>query len=617
VLYMKWTLRKELLTGYGIVLILMIVVFISAFAYLLRLGKASEAILSNNYKSILAANNMIGAIERQDSAVLLIFLSYNEQGLKQFDENEKVFLQWLGRAKDNITEVGESETVATIDNGYSSYLDEFSSLKSLRYADQKRAVLLYHETILPQFKLVRDACERLREINQDAMSNSSNRARRISENAVLSMSIIGIVTLSVGIAFSILLSNRIVKPIKQIMEAAKKVSEGNYDQKVSITSNDEIGNLTNEFNLMIDKLKKFNDLNIEQILSEKQKSEAIIRSIDDGIIVIDTNYKIVNINPVAIRFLNIEYDMTLGRDFAEIVKDEQLFSHIKQSIESGQQPILEEGRNVLTIKHNEISRYYLFSITPVKPRANESSIIGVILSLTDVTHFKELDRLKSEFVMTASHELRTPLTSVLMSIDLLKESATQKLNERELELISVAHEEAMRFKSLVDDLLDLSKIEAGKIEMEFGRISIALLLQKAVEVMKTQAEEKSISLSFETLEENLNVKADAGKIIWVLTNLVANALRYTDSGGYIFLFAERIGTQAHISVADNGEGIPYEYQSRIFDKFVQVKSEKSVGGSGLGLSICREIIRAHGGSIWVESKPAEGSTFTFTLPIAS
>ncbi|MEK7399586.1 MAG: ATP-binding protein [Candidatus Poribacteria bacterium] len=614
---MKWTLRKKLLIGYGMVLILMVVVFASAFVYLLRLGKASDAILSNNYKSILAANNMIGAIERQDSAVLLIFLGYNEQGLKQFSENEKNFLQWFGRARDNITEVGESDIITTIDNGYSAYLDEFSNLKYLRYADQKRAVLLYHETILPQFKLVRDSCERLRGINQDTMFNASNRARRISENAVLSMSIIGIVALSIGIAFSILLSNRIVKPVKQIMEAAKKVSEGNYEQKVSITSNDEIGNLTNEFNLMTDKLKKFNDLNIGQILSEKQKSEAIIRSIDDGIIVIDTNYKIVNINPVAIRFLDIEYDIILGRDFMEIVKDEQLFNYIKQSIESGQQPILGEGQNILTIKHDETSRYYMFSITPVRSRANDTGIIDVILSLADITHFKELDRLKSEFVMTASHELRTPLTSVLMSIDLLKESATQKLNERELELISVAHEEAMRFKSLVDDLLDLSKIEAGKIEMEFSRISIALVFQKAVEAMKTQAEERSISLSFETLEENLNVKADAGKIIWVLTNMITNALRHTDSGGYIFLFAERIGAQAHISVADNGEGIPYEYQSRIFDKFVQVKSEKSVGGSGLGLSICKEIVRAHCGSIWVESKPGEGSTFTFTLPIAS
>jgi NtrC-family two-component system sensor histidine kinase KinB len=116
--------------------------------------------------------------------------------------------------------------------------------------------------------------------------------------------------------------------------------------------------------------------------------------------------------------------------------------------------------------------------------------------------------------------------------------------------------------------------------------------------------------------ESFNVKADPSKIIWVLTNLISNALRYTDSGGYILVFAERVSNQAHISVTDNGEGIPYEYQPRIFDKFVQVKSEKSIGGSGLGLSICREIVRAHGGTIWVESTPGKGSTFTFTLPIA-
>jgi two-component system, NtrC family, sensor histidine kinase KinB len=614
---MKWTLRKKILIGYGIVLVLMIIVFTSAFAYLLRLGKASDAILSNNYKSILAADNMIGAIERQDSAVLLIFLGYDEQGLTQFNENEKTFLLWLSRANDNITEQGEDETVTTIDNAYSSYLTEFLNLKNLYDTKKPKSVLFYHETILPKFKLVRDLCERLREINQDAMTMSSNNARRISENAVLSISIIGIVTLNIGIVFSILLSSKLVKPIKEIIKAAKMVSEGNYGYKVSINSNDEIGNLATEFNAMIDKLKTYNDLNIGQIISEKQKNEAIIRSIDDGIIVIDTNYKIVNINPIAFRFLGIEFDIVNDKYFMEVVKDEQLFSYIKQSVESGQPPILEEGRNILTVKHDEASKYYLFSIKPIRSRDADSDILGVVLLLRDITHFKELDRLKSEFVMTASHELRTPLTSVLMSIDLLKESAMQKLNEKEIELISVAHEEAMRFKALVDDLLDLSKIEAGKIDMEFGRISVLLLFQKATEVMKTQADEKAINLSYEVLVDNLNVRSDANKIIWVLTNLISNALRYTDKGGYIFLFAERIGAQAQISVTDNGEGIPYEYQSRIFDKFVQVKSEKSVGGSGLGLSICREIIRAHGGTIWVDSKPNEGSTFTFTLPIAN
>ena len=610
------TLRKKIFIGYSIVLVLLVVVFIWAFVYLLMLGKASNAILKNNYNSILAADNMIGAIERQDSAILLLILGYEEDGVKQFHDNEKVFLQWLARARDNITEEGESSAVDTIDTGYSSYLVDFSNLRQLHNVDPKKTALFYHETVLPTFNLVRDKCLRLREINQNAMFRTSDRARHISENSVMSMTVIGIVTIIIGIAFSLFLSSRLVRPIKQITEAMRKVSENDYDSKVSISSDDELGALADQYNDMIERLKAYHDLNIGQIISEKQKNEAIIRNIDDGVIVIDTEYKIANINPTAVKFLGIELNVMQGKHFLEVVKNEQLFDYVKQSMESGQSPIIEEGLNTITIKHGDITQYYMFSITPVHQKDSESDMIGVVLLLRDFTRLKEIDRLKSEFVMTASHELRTPITSILMSIDLIKESAMQKLSEREQELLSVADEEARRFKSLIDDLLNLSKIETGKIEMDFSNVSILTILQKSVEVFKAQADEKSIKLSFEIMGESFNVKADPSKIIWVLTNLISNALRYTDSGGYILVFAERVSNQAHISVTDNGEGIPYEYQPRIFDKFVQVKSEKSIGGSGLGLSICREIVRAHGGTIWVESTPGKGSTFTFTLPIA-
>jgi two-component system, NtrC family, sensor histidine kinase KinB len=235
--------------------------------------------------------------------------------------------------------------------------------------------------------------------------------------------------------------------------------------------------------------------------------------------------------------------------------------------------------------------------------------------LRDVTRLAELDRLKSEFVMTASHELRTPLTSIGMSIDLLLEGATKKLNEKEQQLLSAAHEEVQRLKAFVSNLLDLSKIEAGKMEMELSSISIRVLFEKAATVFNAQKEEKAVDLSFNVPEELPNVRGDDNKITWVLTNLISNALRYTSSGGHINLSAESFGPSVQISVSDDGPGIPYEYQSKIFDKFVQVKSDKAVGGSGLGLAICKEIVRAHGGTIWVDSVPGSGSTFTFTLPI--
>ncbi|MEJ2364008.1 MAG: HAMP domain-containing sensor histidine kinase, partial [Deltaproteobacteria bacterium] len=178
-----------------------------------------------------------------------------------------------------------------------------------------------------------------------------------------------------------------------------------------------------------------------------------------------------------------------------------------------------------------------------------------------------------------------------------------------------AHEELERIKALVNDLLDLSKIEAGKIEMEFGRVAVQLLFEKAGSALLTQANDKKVELSFSLPTALPEIKADANKITWVLTNLIANALRYTSSGGRIRLFAEHFGPQVHLSVSDDGAGIPYEYQSKIFEKFVQVEEDKTVHGTGLGLAICKEIVRAHGGTIWVDSLPGEGSTFTFTLPV--
>ena len=610
---MVWTLRKKIFIGYGITLVLMVLVLVWAFINLWDLGQASDAILKENYKSILAAENMVYAIERQDSAILLIFLGYQEQGWKQFRENESEFFQWLARAKDNITIEGEETIVKNIETGYSSYLQHVVELKSISIGSPRKTATIYHEAILPAFLSVRDTCIRLREINQQNMFKVSDRARYIAKRAIWSMATIGIVAVGIGIGFSLLLSNLLTKPVRQMVEATQKIAEGNYDIQISAHSSDELGHLAEEFNSMTQKLKGFHDLNIEQIIAEKQKSEAVIRSIDDGIILVDAEFKVTGMNPMSRRILDIPSDGPQNRHFLEVVKSEPLFHYIQQSMESGKPPSIEEKENVFTVERNGTRYHYQFSITPV--RGKKGVLIGVVLLLRDVTRLTELDRLKNEFVMTVSHELRTPLTGIGMSIDLLLESTIQKLNEKEQQLLSAAHEDLQRLKVFVNNLLDLSKIEAGKMEMEVASIPVRLLFEKVVTVFKTQAEEKAVVFSYHVPEALPNVKADDNKVTWVLTNLISNALRYTPGGGHIKFFAESFGPYVQISVSDDGPGIPYEYQSKIFDKFVQVKSDRAVGGSGLGLAICKEIVRAHGGTIWLDSVPGAGSTFTFTLPI--
>lgn len=611
---MTWTLRKKILLGYGITLVITLVVLVWAFVNLLVLGRASDAILSENYKSILAAENMINAIERQDSAILLMLLGQEKEGLRQYRENEAQFLQWLGRAKDNITIEGEGKVIAEIDEGYAAYLVKFSTLRTLYHDSPTDAAAFYHKTVFSLFRSVRGFCERLHTINQETMFEASDRARRLAARALWSMGVVGIAALAIGLGFSLLLSNLLVRPLRQIMDATQKIAEGDYDVVISTKSTDELGRLTHEFNTMVKKLRIYHNLNIKQIMEEKRKSEAIIQSIDSGIVVMDADFKVANINPTAARALGIEPQDAREKHFLEVVKSEEMFHYVKQSMESGEPPLIEEGKNYFTVEHNETTHHYQFAISPVHTRGG--AMLGVVLILRDVTTLKELDRLKSEFVMTASHELRTPVTSIGMSIGLLMETAREKLNEKERQLLEASDEEVKRLKAFITNLLDLSKIEAGRMEMELDSVPVELLFEKSVAVFKSQAENKAVELKTDIPEELPTVKVDATKITWVLTNLISNALRYTEEGGHIQLLAERIGSQVHILVKDDGAGIPYEYQSKIFDKFVQVKSDKEVGGSGLGLALSKEIVRAHGGTIWVDSTPGEGSTFTFTLPVA-
>ena len=606
-------LRTKILVGYSIALTLVILVCGWGVVNLRRLGSASEAILRENYRSILAAENMIDAIERQDSANLLFLLENQQQGAQQFRDNEILFLQWLARAKDNVTISGEAQLLATLEERYRNYLAVSDELQQ-NPGEVSASTAEYYETVFPAFQLVREASIELRDLNQQTALAASDEAQDISTQAIWSMIIAGGTAAGVGLAFSLLLSNRLVRPLQEMSRATSRIAEGEYDVTMSVKSKDELGLLARKITLMSQKLKAFHELNVGKVIVEKQRSEAIIQSISDGLIVVDADFKVIAINPAAAALTNITSLSATSNHFLDVVKNQELYQHIKTTAQTGKPPQLPEEQSILALERDK-TQYYQFAITPVT--SDTGAMLGVILLLQDVTKLKELDQLKSEFVATASHELRTPLTGMSMSLNLLLETATQKLSEREQELLKSAEEDVDRLRELVNDLLDLSKIESGRIEMEFAPVEVNFLLDKAASMLQVQAQEKKIDLVKQDRPDLPKVKADPGKILWVLTNLIANAIRYTDSGGEIRLDAKHRGTWVQLSVADDGAGIPDEYQDRIFDKFVQVKTEKDVGGSGLGLAICQEIVKAHGGTIWVNSTLGEGSTFSFTVPAAN
>ena len=599
-------LRNKILLGYSLPLVLVVLVGAWGITNLRRLGKASEAILEENYNSILAAEKTIDAIERQDSAILLFLLENRDRGIEQFRQNQIEFLKWLGRAEGNITIPGEAQIVANIEESYQNYLKAFSELQQQANPTTEN----YYETVVPIFEQIRDRSDRLRNINQSAMEAASANAQQVSNQAIWSMAIAGATAAGIGLGFSLLLTRRIVRPLADMTTATEKIASGEYDIALQIKSQDEIGILAREITTMSQKLKAFRDLNVGKVIVEKQRSEAIVQSIADGIIVVDSELKIMAINPIAANVANVKSMLATNNHFLDVFDNRTLYQHLRHTAETGKPSQLED--DILTVEREQHTQYYKFAITPVVTEAEE--IVGAILLLQDVTKLKELDNLKSEFVATASHELRTPLTGMAMSLNLLAETTENKLSESESELLDTAVEDVERLRSLVNDLLDLSKIESGKLTLDFVDVGVNFLLDKAVSALSIQAEQNQIALVQQPLSEDIKIKADANKIIWVLTNLIANALRYSDSGGEIKIGVTSRNSWVEIFVTDKGAGIPLEYQNKIFDKFVQVETEKDVGGSGLGLAICKEMILAHGGRIWVDSTVGEGSTFTFTIP---
>jgi len=244
------------------------------------------------------------------------------------------------------------------------------------------------------------------------------------------------------------------------------------------------------------------------------------------------------------------------------------------------------------------------------------NIQGVVTLLQDVTRFKDLDRMKSEFIATVSHELRTPLTSLSMGIDILSQEVLGSVNQRQKDLLIAAKDDSERLRKLVKELLDLSKLESGKYEMKKEFVDFRQLAIDAMRPLRLPFEEKKIELELNIPEHLPVLSADPHQLGWVVTNLLSNALRYTDAGGTVKLTAKDDKQNILVAVADTGHGIPEENLETVFDKFVQVKSstETTPGSVGLGLAIAREVVEAHGGRIWVESRVGVGSTFFFTIP---
>src|SRR6185295_4533831 len=507
-------------------------------------------------------------------------------------------------AAHNITETGESAAIAAIQRDRDIYYQRFETFLANSTRDD------YFTQLEPQFNQLRADCEHLLQLNQRAMRFKSEAAAGVAQLWFYRTLLIAGVLVVAGIVLAFWLAQRIVGPIRRLTESTVKIAGGDLNASVIVDSNDEVGILAAEYNRMAESLRQLRSSDMGKLLVAQQTTEAAIDSLYDPVIVTDGDGRVTKLNPAAEEIFGPEEKNT-GMHVGEVARDVRMAGAVAEALESQRPVAAEEMSSVLPLAVAGSEKAFRLRTTPM--RDNDHHLLGAVTLLEDITHLREIDRLKSEFIATASHELRTPLTSVQMGVYLLLERAAGELTEQQVEVLSACRDDCDRLDQLMRDLLDLSRIEAGESKPSFEPVRTRDLLDAATKELQPQVESKGLDFKIEAPSDLPVVKVDRSQVERVLANLVVNAIRYTKQGE-IKITAQPRGNSVAVSVSDTGSGIPAEYLPHIFDKFVQVPGA-ATGGAGLGLAISRLIVEAHGGQISVQSEPSCGSTFTFTLPV--
>ena len=587
------------------------------------MGGVSRRIIAENYDSVVAAQDMKESLERQDSAALFMLLGQRQRGLAQVHEHRQRFDTAFEKAANNITEAGETALIEAIRRDRQTYyqlFDAFQTAADLTAGGQNRSEApadttqeqqTYFTALEPMFHQLRERCDSLLRLNQDAMLAKAAAAARVARRWFLATLALAGSLVVAGLVLAVCFARHIVRPVHALTAATAKITAGDLSATADILSRDELGLLAVEFNRMAAYIRHVRRSDLGQLLVAQQTTDAAIDSLYDPVLITDARGHVTRLNPAAEALFGAE-EWNTGRHVWEIMQDNRIAMAVSEALRS-QRPVAGEGTAaVLPLTVHGAEHAFRLRTTPM--RDEEGQLLGAVTLLEDITHLREVDRLKSEFIATASHELRTPLTSVLMGIHLLLENAVGALTDRQRTILSTCRDDCERLETLMRDLLDLTKMEAGESAPHLTPIHATTLLREAAEALRAQVEAHELTFTVDVPMDLPAVLVDRLHIERVLANLITNAVRHTQRHGAIHVTAAQRDGDVALAVADTGRGIPPEYLPRIFDKFVQVPNASS-GGAGLGLAISKHIIEAHRGQISVRSEMGRGTTFTFTLPV--
>jgi two-component system, NtrC family, sensor histidine kinase KinB len=606
-------LRTKLLLAQLPLVIALVVTIVVGSAVTRALARGSDDILKDNYRSVLAAERMKEATERIDSGVVFVVIGRAARGLAQIDANLPKFDDELRTQENNITEAGERDTTARLRAAWTAYraaVAEISKAPEASGLDER-----YFTTLLPAFLAVKDAADAILALNQDAMIHKSDRAQRLAGQWNTLLVVVSIAGLVLGLLASSIMTTRVLRPLGVLGQTARRLGEGDVAVRARVDSHDEIGELARELNTMAERIHKYRQSSLGELLEAQLAAQATIDSLPDPVLVVALDGELRHANVAAGAVLKARAEAGAGAIAKLDPAIRSVVERLRQHIAAGHGTYVPQGlEEAVKVTTGDGDRLLLPRAAPLY--AEEGDIVGATIVFQDVTRLHRFEELSNDLVATVAHELRTPLTSLRMAVHLLAEQTVGPLTPKQGDLVFAAREECDRLQSIVDELLDLSRIQADHIELRLDKHDPEDLVREAIETQRSAATAREVQLRSELLPDTPAVMADRERILLVLANLIGNAIRYGPAGGTVTVRAIPLEGALRFEVNDQGPGVPVEYQQAIFDKYVRVPGG-AVGGAGLGLFIAREIVRAHGGVIGVDCAPAGGgSTFWFTVKAA-
>jgi signal transduction histidine kinase len=603
-------LRQKLLFGFGGLLVILLAVGALSIVVLQRYSGALQKFLTENYRSVEYGQVMKDELERLDDAAKRALdstadfgqvLAVAEHSRAEFEANRKL-------ENANITlHPREDEIVAELNDAWAKYQQALATvLESNRPADVRREALRTSAELSPR---IRRAAQEVITINLRNMVEQDGQVRQTAQNAQKALFILIAAGVGLAVLFVIVLSGRILKPLRALTDSAREIERGNLDLIVPVRSRDEVGQLAEAFNSMASKLREFRRSDRAKLVRTQRTTQLAVNSLPDAVAVVGPDGTVELANDAAQKLFGLRPQMPL-----ESARVDGLGDLLKRAWRDAQ-PVQSKGyESAVQVFDETGEKFFLPMAVPITEGTGaDKQILGVTLVLADVTNLRRLDEMKSGMLSVVSHELKTPLTSIRMAVHLLLEERVGPLSPKQLELLVAARDDSDRLNQIIENLLDIGRMESGRVRMDLHPVPAERLVHESVGPAEAAYQDKGVELVVDVPGDVPDVLADETRIDHVLSNLLSNALRYTPPGGRVRVSATTDPEFVRFSVEDTGPGVPDQYWARVFERFFRVPGQSGGTGAGLGLAIAREIVEAHGGTIGVDGQEGQGARFSFTL----